>query len=876
MNIEPPKWADRFLELFCKGYLLEEIQGDLYEHFQKHYKKRGLWVSQIIYWFQVFHFIRPFAIKRSQNSNLKIMFKYNFLIAIRNLKKQRFYSVINISGLAIAVACCMMIGIFIKDELNYDKHFVNHENIYRISSHIKFNGNEFRMAQSPAPMKDAFKSDIPEIIESGRFRTSQPILIKKGDFFIKQEQIGYADASILNIFKLDFIYGSEKGALEEAKSIVISRSTSEKFFGFENPVDRTIETSDGTLYRVDGVYEDLPNQTHFKFDVLLSMEGLEHSKNTFWLANNYVNYFVLMEGASPQSVNAKIPSLLRTYAGPKLIELAGVTYDDFDAAGNFMNYSLIPMTDIHLHSNLGAELDANGSIDTIYLFGAIGLFILLLACINFMNLATAKSAGRAKEVGMRKVMGSQKRFLIAQFLTESTVISTIAFLFAIVIVYLTLPYFNSFTGKSVENPFFGTLALWPYVLLGILIIGLLAGAYPAFFLSRFSPIAVLKGSLSTGMKSGNLRNVLVIFQFSISIVMILATGVVYKQLQYSQNIRLGFDKEQVVIINNTYTLGNGMEAFRNELLQDSEIENASASYFMPTRAHRSDIPFNREENDGAEHAISAQIWEIDDRYIPTLNMNLVSGRNFDHSRSADTASVVINQAMAERLAYEDDAVGKKIRSMLSDTKLTIIGVVENFYFDSFRQKILPLVFYLDNEANYSMAIRYHSDNPNQLISKIDDIWQKHAPGQPFEYSFMDQEYGAKLEEERRLGSIFTMFSSLAIVIACLGLFALASFTAEQRKKEIGIRKVLGASVQQVVSMLFSSFSKLLLVAILLSVPLGYYLMSQWLDGFVYRTEIDIWLIIGSCLVVFIIAWVTVGVQSFKAARSNPTENLHCE
>lgn len=875
MEIEPPKWADRFLELFCKGDLLEEIQGDLYEHLQKNNATKGRWASGLIYWFQVLNFLRPFAIKKSQNSNIKIMFKYNFLIAIRNLKKQQFYSVINISGLAIAIACCLIIGIFVKDELNYDKHFDNHENIYRISSHVLFNGNEFRMAQSPAPMKDALKADVPEIIESGRFRTHVPVLLQKGDYYVKQENVAYADASILNIFKLQYVHGGSQSALQEPESILMSRSTSEKFFGYENPVGRSIKSSDGSLFRIDGVYEDLPHQTHFHFDLLLSMEGYEHSRNTVWLSNNYSNYFMLKEGVDYQEVNRKLPEILKTYFSPRLQEMAQISMEDFEASGNVLSYELIPMSDIHLFSNLGAEIEANGSIDHIYLFSAVGLFILMLACINFMNLATAKSAGRAKEVGMRKVMGSRRRFLIAQFLTESTVISLISFLLAIILVYLSLPYFNAFTGKDVIDPLFGVLNLWPYVVVSSIAIGVLAGTYPAFFLSRFQPIAVLKGNLSTGMKSGKLRNLLVVFQFSISIIMIMATGVVYKQLRYSQNKRLGYDTEQVIIINNTYTLEKGLDAFRNELLKDSEIENATASFFLPTRGGRSDYPFNKEENTGAEHAISAQVWQVDDRYMPTLGMNVVSGRNFDQNRSVDSAAVVINQSMAKRLGYEDP-IGKKLKRVSEEAKVTIIGVVEDFYFDSFKQKIMPLVFYLTPESNYSMAVRYRSNDPLSLVSKIESLWQEHAPGQPFEYSFMDQEYRAKLEEERRLGTIFSFFSSLAIVIACLGLFALASFTAEQRKKEIGIRKVLGATAGNVIRMLFSSFSRLLSIAILLSVPVGYYLMGKWLEGFVYRTEIGVGLIVGSCALVFVIAWVTVGAQSFQAARANPADNLNQE
>ncbi|MCB0855405.1 MAG: FtsX-like permease family protein, partial [Bacteroidetes bacterium] len=487
------------------------------------------------------------------------------------------------------------------------------------------------------------------------------------------------------------------------------------------------------------------------------------------------NYFLLKEGVSVSDVNQKLPETLKVYQDPFLQKAVGISYDEFVNGGNFFNYELTPITDIHLHSHLQSEIEANGSMDNIYIFSAIGLIILFLACFNFMNLSTAKSSKRAKEVGVRKILGSLKSSLINQFLTESVMISLFALVIAVILVNFSLSSFNHFTGKEISNPLFGPMSLWPYALLGSIVIGMLAGLYPAFVLSSFNPVKVLKGTLVSGSKGTLLRNSLVVFQFTISIIMIIGTAVVYKQLTFSRNKSLGYDQSRVLMLDNTYVIGEGIEAFKNELSNDPDVVSLTSSLFFPTRNLSNDNTFNRAEDNNIESAQNMHTWNIDDTYFPTLGMKIVSGRNFDRSFGQDSMGVILNQTAAKAFGYQD-AIGKKIKFVDSDEKFPVIGVVEDFFFESFKEALKPMIFF-HSKNNSTTAIRYRSENPRELLQRVEQIWEKHAGGHPFEYSFMDQEFDNRFKEDQKLGSILTFFSALAIFIACLGLFALASFTA---------------------------------------------------------------------------------------------------
>jgi putative ABC transport system permease protein len=879
MESMPPKFADKFLGLFCKGDLLEEIQGDLYEFYVRTKTSKGNFQANMAYWFHVLNFLRPFAFKKTQNSNYTIMIKYNFKIAFRNLSKHKFFAFLNISGLTIAIACCIFIGIFIKDELGYDKHFDNNENIYRVSSDLVFSGDKFHMALSPAPMAAAFKSDFPEIIESGRFRKSHGMLIKKGDYYLKQERVAFADASMLQIFNLKFIYGDPGNSLKKLNTVILSRTAAEKFFGYNDPVGQLLDISDEPSLLVDGVYEDIPENSHFHFDMMITMENRTHSKSKIWLGNNYVTYFLLEDATTGEQLADKFPSVIKKYFGPQIKEYIGTDFDDLLANGSRLNYYLTPLVDIHLHSNLRNELESNGSIQNVMTFSIIGLFILFIACINFMNLSTAKSATRAKEVGMRKVLGSHKKHLIGQFLSESIVLSIISFLFAILLVFLFLPQFNNMVDKTIVNPLFGRLQIWPYLLVGSLVIGILAGIYPAIYLSTYNTIKVLKGEMNKGLKSMAFRNILVVFQFTISLILIIGTFVIYQQLLFGQNKRLGYDKNNVLIIYDTYTLNNNFKAFKNELLSNSNIVNATGTYFLPTSNGRSDFPYMAADSDKIDESVSVQNWNVDENYIPTLGMNLLKGRNFDQARASDTIAVILNETAVKRFGFENP-IGQVIKPASKDdsranTRLRIIGVIEDFHYDSFRSEILPMALHF-SQGTFSMALRYNSNDPLEMVGNLENIWQKHGAGHPFEYKFMDQEFNAKFKSEKNLGVTIGTFTSLAIFIATLGLFGLAAFTSQQRKKEIGIRKVLGASISSIVSLLLKNFTRLLVIALVIGIPISYYIMESWLESFAYRTTLNPWIFFLSAFLIIAIAWITVGYQSIKAATSNPTDNLNVE
>lgn len=879
MEMQPPKWADKLLSLFCKGNLLEEIQGDLHEYYHRETTAKGKFRAGWMYWYHVFNFIRPFAIKRTQNSNYRIMFKYNLIIAYRNMLKHRFYSLINISGLAIAVTSSLLIGVFVLDELSYDKHFTNAQNIYRVAADIKFENNEFNLATSPAPLAQAFGAEIPEVKLVGRLHNDGAALFRKGDRFVKQEHVGYADQSVLEIFDFDFIYGARANALEEPNSIIISRTTSENFFGYEDPIGRNLESLSGNTYQVTGVYNDIPDHSHFHPQALISMENEGNSNSPIWLSNNYYTYLMLHDGAKAEDLRPKIDAIIDKYVRPQVKELTGVTLEDMSANGGRLNYYLVPLEDIHLYSNQEYQWEQNGSIEYVYIFSAVGIFILVLACINFMNLSTAKSAGRAKEVGMRKVLGSQKKQLIAQFLTESVLYSLVSFGVAVMLTYLLLPILNDFTSKQIMDPIFGRLALWPYVLIGSLVVGILAGVYPAFFLTAFRPAHVLKGELRNGISTSHLRNILVVFQFAVSIILIVGTAVVYKQLDFSRNKRLGYDKEKVIIIKNSNSANSGSEAFKTSLLALSDVTSVTSTTHYPSGESRNDLPFVPEGKSVLENTVSAQVWSADVDYLETFRMNLISGRNFDPELASDSSGIIINQTMAKRIGYEDP-IGKFLKpaarfNFIKFEKFRIIGVVEDFHFESFKQSIVPMVLSMGANKSHT-AIRYNSDSPAKVLSQVRNIWEEHAEGRPMDYVFLDDDFHAKFQAEERLATIFGTFSLLAIAIACLGLFGLSSFTAERRKKEIGIRKVLGASIYSIVTLLFSTFTKLLGVSFVIAVPVAYLLMQRWLDGFIYKTTLSLDVFALACGLVFLLAWLTVSFQSYRAASADPVKNLKYE
>ena len=807
------------------------------------------------------------------------MFKNYVKTALRNLLKRKGYTFLNILGLAIGMACSLMILLYVQDELSYDRFNVNADQIYRLNMFFRMGGREGHIAVSAPPAAQVLINEFPEITDAVRFRDRGSHIIQYEDISFKERRIIFADASFFRVFTIPMIKGNLETALEKPNTLVLSQTTAEKYFGDEDPVGKTVKLDNETDYMITGVYEDIPHNSHFHFEVMLSMPSLEESRDLSWLSQNFQTYLVLNANTDIMALEAKFPDLLLKYMGPQVEQILGQSIEDLIASQNIvMELSLIPLKDIHLHSDMDAELGPNSDIKYVYIFSAIALFILIIASINFMNLSTARASGRAKEVGIRKVLGSYKKDLIKQFLTESMILSLISFGLAVVLLILALPSFNQLSGKALSS--LGLLSL-PMIgaLLGVTVLtGLLAGSYPAFFISAFQPVNVLKGQVRTGVKTGLLRSGLVVFQFSASIILIIGTIVVNNQLHYIQNKKLGFDKEQVVILEDAYLLGDQAEAFKEEMLKYPQILKASISGFLPVPSNRNQTTVFPDGNFDDPRTTSIQVWRVDHDYIQTLGMKIVNGRDFSRDYSTDTEATIINQQAVKQYGY-DDPLGQRLTRFTSnegDTQTyNVIGVVEDFHFDSLRNSIAPMILYLGRSTG-SISFRFITNEVANTIELLYSRWKEFLPHQPFAYSFLDDRFFEVYEAEQRIGKIFGVFAGLAIFIGCLGLFGLASYVAEKRTKEIGIRRVLGASVPNITWLLMKEFLMLICLANFVAWPVSYFVLKGWLNDFTYRVSLQVWIFAAAGVLTLFIAILTVCFQSIKAALANPADSLQYE
>jgi putative ABC transport system permease protein len=783
------------------------------------------------------------------------------------------------------MVCCIAILLYVQHELSYDRHHEKAQRIYRVAADLKFGGNHFQLAVTPAPLTEALVSDFPEVVSAARFRDYGGSLVKKEDEpNVSEERVIYADNAIFDIFTIPLLAGDVQSALTSPETMVISESTAKKYFGDANVVGRSLIFDNRETYKITGVFADMPGNSHFHFDFIVSLMASEESRNNMWGSNNFATYLLLGEGADAEALEAKFPAMIKKYLGPQVQQLMGATFEELIASGNHAIYYLQPLLDIHLHSDLVAELEPNGNINYVYIFSAIALFILLIACINFMNLATARSASRAREVGMRKVLGSYRRQLIGQFLAESIILSGIAMILALIAVELVLPGFNRLAEIQLQTVYPGN---WPLLstLLGIaLVVGLVAGSYPAFVLSAFKPAKVLKGTIASGTKSGKLRSMLVVFQFAASVILIVGTIIIKSQLDYIRNKNLGFNKEQVIILHEAYALREKLDAFKNEVMRNPNIESATVSGYLPVSSNRSDTGFWPEGQRASDNSISMQIWSADYGYIETMGMEIVTGRNFSESFRTDSSGIILNEKAVSMFGF-NDPIGKKIYTWAYTpgqgidrdrvTPYTVIGVVKDFHFASLRENIGALGLRLGLNSNL-LSFRFKVDDVAALIAFLENKWKEFAPDQPFAYSFLDERFSNMYRAEQKVGALFGIFSGLAVFIACLGLFGLASFTAAQRTKEIGIRKVLGASVANVVGLLSTEFMKLVLVANIVAWPLAYIAMNQWLSNFAYRIDIGLWTFVLAGISALLVALLTVCYQAYKAAAANPMDSLSYE
>ncbi len=876
----PPRRADQLLELFCAPHLLEEVQGDMHERFHKRAAAFGGSYARRQYWLEVLGFLRPVFLKRKQKEysppNSIDMLQNYFTVALRNLQRHKVFSFINILGLAIGLACCITIFLFVRDELRYDSFHTRGDRIYRIVNHTTSDGNQRQMASTPPAWGVTMKEVFPEVQQTVRFFNLREQLVRHENKKFFEKGFLLADSTVFDVFTLPFVLGNPKEALNGPNSLVISESIARKYFGNGNPLNREMTVAGSLKFRVTGVMKDLPAYSHLRINAVGSMKALlqwvEPARMESWRWQMMYTYILLPPGQNPAGLQAKLPAFLKQYAEPKL-------------EGGHYEGHLQPLTDIHLRS---AELEFNmaetGDIRYVYAFSFIALFALLIACFNFMNLSTARSAQRAKEVGLRKVIGADRRQLVGQFLGESVLLALISLVVALVLVLIVLPAFNSWTEKNLSvsailNPV-GMAAL-----IGVaLLVGLLAGVYPAFFLSAFRPVRVLKGNLNLGSKgSYSFRQVLVVLQFAVSTALIIATGVVFSQLQYIGNQNLGFNKEQLVYLPmRTEEMQRDYKAIEQELLRNPNITSVSAGYGVPGGAFAGDginLP-NRADQ------YSTNMFLVDPNYIPTMGIKLVAGRNFSEQFATDEEEAfIVNETAVRELGWgtPQNALGKEVywEKWGGDTlnpikRGKVIGVVKDFHVKSFHQKIDRLVLHIFPEAFSEYVVRIRPENTAATLNFLQEKWTKLAPDWPFEYKFLDEEFAKQYRSEQIFGKLFGVFTSLSIFIACLGLFGLASFAAGQRTKEIGVRKVMGASVGSIVTLLSKDFLKLVGLAFLMAAPLAWYFMREWLQNFVYRVEMGWWIFAAAGVLTVLIALLTISFQSIKAAVANPVKSLRSE
>ncbi len=796
------------------------------------------------------------------------MFKNYLKIAWRNILKNKGVFSINIIGLALGIASCLIITLFVVDELSYDRYNENADEIVNVVFRGKVNGEEIKEGAIMAPVAKTLKQEFPEVLDATRIRNIGTPKITVDNQSYREDKFAYVDTNFFNVFTLPIIEGDIKNPLQELNTAVITRAQAEKFFGAADAVGKLFHLEGQEQpFRVTGIIEEVPQNSHFHFDIFASMKGLDEAKSDSWFNGNFFTYLLLKEGSDYKNLEGKLPNIIEKHIGSKMQERMGLSYEEFSKK-NQLGLRIFPLTDIHLYSDNSAysQLEQGGDIKNIYIFSAIALFMLLIACINFMNLSTATAVKRAKEVGIRKVLGSNKSQLRYQFLSESFIATLIAMMFAAILVVISLPFYNELSGKELQFDF-----LWrPTVLVSLVLltflISLLAGGYPAFFLSSFKPIWALKNKFLEGNSNKGIRSGLVVFQFVVSAGLILATLVVNQQMEYIQNKNIGYERDQLLVVREAYLLGNDQEVFNDELFKNPKVESITQSAFAP--AGFSDNNQTMISKDG-EFVRRMPVYNIDENYIPTMGMQLVVGRNFSKEFGADSTNVIINETAAKVLGLGENPLGKVVTT--GGGSKTVVGVIKDFHFKSLHQPIDPLFMMY---APYGgLIIKAKSADMAGLIADANTLWNSFNTDETFGYTLLDESYRKTYLAEQKMGTILNIFALLTILVACLGLFGLVTFTAEQRFKEIGIRKVLGSSVSEIVAMLSTDFLRLVIISFFIAFPLGYYLMNKWLESFAYRIEIQWWLFVLAGFVTIVIAFGTIGWKSFKAATMNPVNAL---
>lgn len=877
----PPEWPLKLLRFFLKEEYLEEIEGDLEEMFLENLSQFSLSKARRIYAIEVLRLLRPSLMKHLRSKtpfNQYAMYKNFFTIAWRNLAKKKAYSFINIFGLGLGIACCVLIFMFVQDELSYDNYHNNGERIYRVVHGESQTGNPEDGRSGPfwvwnnAPVGPALKNDFPEIEKVVQFSGRSDILLTYGDKVYQEVGVFFMDSTAFDVFSWPMLKGNPKTALAAPYSIVLTETAARKYFGQEDPMGKVIKGSDSPGranqgdYTVTGIIADLPPNSHFRFEILLSLNTFRKSIPEIFESWGYVDfytYFLVGEQFDEAAFRKKIPDFLaRHKAWPDSRYLIDIE----------------PLKDVYLRTEAERQPGETGSLANIYVFSIIGIFILVIAMINFMNLSTARSMERGKEVGIRKSIGANRKSLISQFLGESMMIVLLSAATATLIVVLAVPYMDNLTGKVLNIGRYLTIQNLTFFLGLIMLVGLVAGSYPAFVLSGFNPVLILKGMMRSGSRGVNLRRALVVFQFTLSIALIAGTIIVYTQMNHVLNRDLGFDKEQMLVLDYNYDeeVNRKSEVLKTELEKNPSILSAGFSRSVPG-SYYPHAGTEIETPEGELKMMGQPIFQVGMDFVNHFDLTLVAGRNYSREYPGDsTEAIIINEAAARQYGYANpaDAVGKKFAQWGRAGR--VIGVVKDFNFASLHRTIEPLTMPLVPYACRYLTLKVRPENVQETINSVGAVWKQLAPHRPFLYSFLDDDFNRQYQSDMMFKKLFTVFSCLAIFIACLGLLGLATYTAELRTKEIGIRKVLGADMKNIVGLLSRDFIVLVVIAVVIATPLSWYAMNRWLDGFAYRMDISAWIFVLAGLAALSIAVLTISYQAIKSAIMNPVNSLRSE
>ena len=880
----PPKLFRNAFHLFCADEYYEELEGDLEEAFYENTKTVGGRKARLIYIKEVMLMLRPSVWKKIKtqitHANNIDMFRNYLKVGIRNILSQKLYSFINVFGLAVGMAATILIVLYVQNELSYDQYHEKSDRIYRISREWLNDSGEssLHLGHVAPPFGPLLKNDFEGIVQNAiRFNSGGNPLMVSGDKQFEEERFFWAEADLFEVFSWKLLKGDPKTALTEPNTIILTQSAADKYFGAEEPLNKSIIFKNFGVeveMKVTGIIEDTPANSHFQFDMLASFVtlenffGRENMMQNFG-SNNYATYLMFPEDYNLAEFQAQLPAFIDKHFGPR---------ESGALASKTNKLHLMPLTDIHLRSHLDSEIETNGNIAYVYTYTIIAIFILMIACINFMNLSTARSAKRSREVGVRKAMGAFRTSLVNQFLAESMLVALLAVILALGFAFLALPGFNNFVDK--ELVLFGADPTFLLALIfGIVMaVGLVAGSYPAFFLSSFQPAVVLKGTHKTSHQKINLRSILVVIQFFISICLIVGVGIIDDQMEYMKTKDLGFDKDNMIVLPSSNQMYADYQAIKERLQQQPGIEEVTLSSRVPS-GRLLDSQGGSAEVDGEMKNISFRIADIhtDHDYLKALKIKFLAGRNFDIELASDSSEAfILNKAAIDGIGWNsaEEAIDKKFN--YGGRTGQVIGVVDDFHFESLHQTIAPMVFVVTNGRGRSIVIKLKEGYEEEAMAYLKEQWTFLRPGFPFDFYKISDRFDEQYESDEKLGRLVQYFSLLAIFIAILGLFGLSSFSIEQRLKEIGVRKVMGASVKSLSFLLIKKFTVLVFVGMLFAIPVTYYGMSMWLEGFSYAGAIKPWAFVFGGLFALIFAILTVSYETLKAAYSNPVDTLRNE